>query len=106
MTPLLLALALAAADSPQPAEAHARANQAALVRELVEALSIPDVAADKVNIRRKAEFLRGRFVARGFTTEILETVGNPLVFAEMKAALATRTLLLYAHYDGQPVDPK
>ena len=108
MAPFFLSLLLAAspADTPQPAEAHARANQAALVRELVDALSIPDVAADKPNIRRKAEFLRGRFDARGFTTEILETVGNPLVLAEMKAAGATRTLLLYAHYDGQPVDPK
>ena len=104
---LSLSLLLAApAEAPQPAEVHARANQAALVHELVEALSIPDVAADKVNCRRKAEFLRRRFEARGFTAEILETIGNPLVLAEMKAPGATRTLLLYAHYDGQPVDPK
>ena len=37
--------------------------------------------------------------------ELLETAGNPLVFGELKAPGATRTLLLYAHYDGQPVDP-
>jgi acetylornithine deacetylase/succinyl-diaminopimelate desuccinylase-like protein len=103
---LSLLMAASPAETPQPAEAHARANQAALVRELVDALSIPDVAADTVNIRRKAEFLRGRFAARGFTAEILETRGNPLVFAEMKSPGAARTLLLYAHYDGQPVDPK
>ena len=108
LNPLLFSLLLAAspADTPQPAEVHARTNQAALVRELVDALSIPDVAADKPNIRRKAEFLRGRFEARGFTAEILETTGNPLVLAELKSAGAARTLLLYAHYDGQPVDPK
>lgn len=108
MNPLLLSVFLAAAPAPtlSAAEAHARANQAALVRELVDALSIPDVAADRTNIRRKAEFLRGRFDVRGFATEILETNGNPLVFAEMKVTGAKRTLLLYAHYDGQPVDPK
>ncbi|MBK5255265.1 MAG: M20/M25/M40 family metallo-hydrolase [Vicinamibacteria bacterium] len=106
MSPFFLSLMLsAAAAPPHPAEAYARAHQGQIVRELVEALSIPDVAADRPNIRRKAEFLRGRFAARGFEVEILETAGNPLVFARMGAADASRTLLLYAHYDGQPVDP-
>jgi len=30
----------------------------------------------------------------------------PAVFAELKTPGATRTLILYAHYDGQPTDPK
>lgn len=107
MSPFFLLLALGTSvAAPQPAEAHARANQSALVREFVDALSIPDVASDRANIRRKAEFLRGRFEAGGFKAETLQTTGNPLVWAEMKALGARRTLLLYAHYDGQPVDPK
>lgn len=106
MIPLSLSLILAASPAPlHPAEAWARAHQAPLVRELVEALSIPGVAADRPNIRKKAEFLRGRFEARGFRAELLETTGNPLVLAEMTSPGASRTLLLYAHYDGQPVDP-
>jgi acetylornithine deacetylase/succinyl-diaminopimelate desuccinylase-like protein len=83
-----------------------RGNQKAIVSELVDALQFPDVASDRVNIRKKAEFLRQRFAARGFAVELLETAGNPLVFAERKTQGAQRTLLLYAHYDGQPVDPK
>jgi acetylornithine deacetylase/succinyl-diaminopimelate desuccinylase-like protein len=107
LNPFIFSLALgAAAAATHPAETHARANQKALIRELLDALSIPDVAADTKNIRLKADFLRGRFEARGFTTQILATPGNPLVWAELKAPGATRTLLLYAHYDGQPVDPK
>ena len=43
---------------------------------------------------------------RGLTAEILETAGNPLVWGELKAAGAKRTVLFYAHYDGQPVNPK
>src|SRR4029453_12572456 len=43
---------------------------------------------------------------RGLMAEILETAGNPLVWGEMKAAGATRTLPIYAHYDGQPVNPR
>lgn len=105
--PLLLSLGLAPkSEATDPAEAYARANQSALVRELVEALSIPGVAADKANIRFKADFLKGRFEGRGFKTEILETAGSPLVFAELRVPGATHTLMLYAHYDGQPVDPK
>jgi acetylornithine deacetylase/succinyl-diaminopimelate desuccinylase-like protein len=42
---------------------------------------------------------------RGLTATLLETAGNPLVYGELKAPYATRTLLLYAHYDGQPVNP-
>src|SRR5262245_62851394 len=43
---------------------------------------------------------------RGFAAELLETSGNPLVYGELRVPGATRTLLLYAHYDGQPVDAK
>jgi acetylornithine deacetylase/succinyl-diaminopimelate desuccinylase-like protein len=42
---------------------------------------------------------------RGFTAELLLTDGNPLVYAEHRVPGATRTLLYYAHYDGQAVDP-
>ena len=77
-----------------------------IVRELVELLSIPNVAADRDNVRRNASLLRDLLRKRGFTAEILETDGNPLVFAELRVPGAQRTLLFYAHYDGQPVDPK
>lgn len=76
------------------------------MRELQELLSIPNVAADRANIRKNAEHLRALFEKRGFTVELLETAGNPLVYAELKVPRASRTLLLYCHYDGQPVDPK
>src|SRR5690242_7476477 len=77
-----------------------------VVRELLELLSIPNVAADRPNIRRNAEHLRTMLAARGFAAEILETTGNPLVYGDLTTPGATRTLLFYAHYDGQPIDPK
>ena len=82
------------------------ANEQPVMRELQELLSIPNVAADRANIRKNAEHLRALFEKRGFTVELLETAGNPLVYAELKVPRASRTLLLYCHYDGQPVDPK
>ncbi|HXV60134.1 MAG TPA: M20/M25/M40 family metallo-hydrolase [Vicinamibacteria bacterium] len=87
-------------------ESYVEQNQRDIVTELRQALSIPDVASDEENIRKKAAFLQERFRARGFDAELLETDGNPLVWAELRASGATeRTLLLYCHYDGQPVDP-
>ena len=81
-------------------------NRAPVTRELIDLLSIPNVAADRANIRRNAERLREMMQRRGFTAEILDTDGNPLVYGELKVPGAKRTLLLYAHYDGQPVDPR
>ena len=81
------------------------ANQKAIVGELVELLSLPNVAADRANIRKNADHLQAMLARRGFAVELLETDGNPLVYGELKAPGASRTLLLYAHYDGQAVDP-
>ena len=110
----LAAAALAAVSAPLTAqstglraqvEQYVAANQKAIVGELVELLSIPNVAADRENIRRNTAWLQATLARRGFRAEVLETTGNPLVYGEMRVPGATRTLLLYAHYDGQPVDP-
>ena len=79
-------------------------HQKAIVAELLEALAIPNVAADKPNIRRNAEHLRAMLGRHGFAPEILETTGNPLVYGALNVPGATRTVLFYCHYDGQPVD--
>ena len=80
------------------------AHQKQIVGELVDTLAIPNVAADAPNIRRNADHLRGMLTRHGFTSEILETDGNPLVFGSLNVPGATRTILFYCHYDGQPVD--
>ena len=80
-------------------------NQPEIVGELMELLSIPNVAADRENIRRNAGRLREMLGRRGFEAEILETETNPLVYGELRAPGATRTILFYSHYDGQPVEP-
>lgn len=81
-------------------------HQKALVSSLTELLAIPNVAADRENIRRNAVWLRDRLGRSGFSAEILETSGNPLVFGDLRVPGASRTILFYIHYDGQPVNPK
>jgi acetylornithine deacetylase/succinyl-diaminopimelate desuccinylase-like protein len=104
-------LLIVALLAPQPdnlktsVSAWVDAHQKAIVGELLETLAIPNVAADKPNIRRNAEHLRAMLARHGFTPEILETTGNPLVYGALIVPGATRTVLFYCHYDGQPVDP-
>lgn len=73
--------------------------------EFADFLAIPNVASDRVNIRRNADHLASMMQKRGITVRLLESGGAPpIVFGEIAAPGARRTLLVYAHYDGQPVD--
>ncbi len=84
-------------------------NEDRIVRELVELLSIPNVASDTENIQRNAAKLREMLEARGIETHLLPIQARgPVIFGKLMPAAAgdaTRTVLFYAHYDGQPVDP-
>ena len=93
------------ADLRQRVEAYVSANQRAIVAELVALLSIPNAGGDGDGIAKNAEFLRRMLEGRGFGAEVLQTTGNPLVFGDLRVPGATRTLLIYSHYDGQPVNP-
>jgi acetylornithine deacetylase/succinyl-diaminopimelate desuccinylase-like protein len=104
-------LAPAQTVSPDALRARVRAYRAehdtSIVRELRDFVSIPNVASDTANIRRNAERLRSMMEARGIAAKILEspTGGSPAVFGELASPGATKTVVFYAHYDGQPVDP-
>jgi acetylornithine deacetylase/succinyl-diaminopimelate desuccinylase-like protein len=86
--------------------AYARAHDAAIVRELAELLAIPNLATDSVNIRRNAQWLVAALTTRGVSARLLDSPsgGPPAVYGELPAAGATRTVVFYAHYDGQAVD--
>jgi acetylornithine deacetylase/succinyl-diaminopimelate desuccinylase-like protein len=84
--------------------AYRQAHESQIINELVELLSIPNVASDDVNIRINAAKLIEMMQKRGIQTKLLEGSGPPSVFGEIKTPGATRTIALYAHYDGQPVD--
>jgi acetylornithine deacetylase/succinyl-diaminopimelate desuccinylase-like protein len=88
------------------ARAHVAANEQAIVEELRDLLALPNVASNPDDIRRNAEALVALFERRGISARILETPNAPVsVYAELAAPNATRTLLFYAHFDGQPVEP-
>lgn len=73
--------------------------------EFATLLAIPNVASDSANIRRNAAAIVAAFARRGVAMRLLESPagGPPAVFGELRAPGARRTVVLYAHYDGQPV---
>jgi acetylornithine deacetylase/succinyl-diaminopimelate desuccinylase-like protein len=76
--------------------------------ELQEYLRIPSISTDPQyadDVRRAADFLAGKLETAGLDTEILETDGYPLVYAEWMGAPGQPTVLFYGHYDVQPADP-
>ncbi len=75
-----------------------------ILREFADLLAIPNVAADRANIRRNADLLITMMRSRGIDARLLE-LGDapPAVYGEIIVPGATRTVILYAHYDGQPV---
>jgi acetylornithine deacetylase/succinyl-diaminopimelate desuccinylase-like protein len=81
-----------------------REHQPAIVREFMELLAIPNVRTDLPNIRRNAEQLRRMLERRRMSPEIWDTPSVPLVFGQRRVAGASRTILFYIHFDGQPVD--
>lgn len=85
------------------------ANEYQLLRDFVEMLSIPNVASDTPNIYRNAEYLVGLLKQRRLNPRLLaaaDKTAPPVVFGEWLAPGAKQTLIIYAHYDGQPTDPK
>jgi acetylornithine deacetylase/succinyl-diaminopimelate desuccinylase-like protein len=121
--PLLVAAAPPAAAQPaeigassDPAVRAARAWREAhgpeIVRDYADLLAIPNVARDTETIRKNAEAIRDLLTARGAEVELWTLPESPeappIVYGRLPADAAPngerRTLGIYVHYDGQPVD--
>ena len=110
VTLLSLAAALAMAQDNSAARAAREWRQhheRAIVDEFFTLLAIPNIARDRDNIQRNAETIARMLEKRGVAAKLVSVAGaNPVVFGDIPAPGATRTIVLYAHYDGQPLDPK
>jgi acetylornithine deacetylase/succinyl-diaminopimelate desuccinylase-like protein len=112
----LAAIALAAltagqapAASPREAvRAWRQAHERQILQDFETFLAIPDVATTVADVERNADYIEGQLRARGFTTRRLraEPGTPPSVFAEFLASGAKRTMIFYAHFDGQPISQK
>lgn len=84
-----------------------QAHEHAIIEEFVSLLSIPNIARDRENIQRNAQAIARMLEKRSIPAKLIAVPGsNPMVFDEIRTPGATRTIVFYAHYDGQPLDPK
>jgi len=82
---------------------YRRVREAAILNDFVDLLSIPNVAVNIADMERNADHITGLLELRGFTTKRLHAGGSPYIYAELNNPGAAETVLIYAHFDGQPV---
>jgi acetylornithine deacetylase/succinyl-diaminopimelate desuccinylase-like protein len=104
---VLVSSTIASAQVTTPIRQYRQANEHRLLSEFIRLLEIPNVASDTVNIRRNADYLVVEMQKRGLNPRLLEAADKkvpPVVYGEFNTPGATRTVIFYAHYDGQPTD--
>jgi acetylornithine deacetylase/succinyl-diaminopimelate desuccinylase-like protein len=88
---------------------YIEANRKRYLDELTELIAIPSISTNPENapdIARCAEWMKAHLTAIGMQkAQIFPTAGHPVVYAEWLGAPGKPTILLYGHYDVQPVDP-
>jgi acetylornithine deacetylase/succinyl-diaminopimelate desuccinylase-like protein len=97
------------AQSPAKKYINDPASQHRWLTEYRSFLSIPNVYGDTINIQRNAEMILTMLKQRGVNGKLMtsgEPGSSPAVFGEVKTPGAKTTVIFYAHYDGQPVNPK
>jgi len=77
--------------------------------QLKELLAIPSVSTapgHAADVRRAAKWIERRLKDAGCTAvETVKTKRHPIVYGEWLGAPGAPTILVYGHYDVQPVDP-
>jgi acetylornithine deacetylase/succinyl-diaminopimelate desuccinylase-like protein len=89
---------------------YAQDHQAEILADLKDLLSIPSISTlpeHKEDITRAAEWIADKMRRLGFkNVALMPTARHPGVYGEwLQAGPDAPTLLLYGHYDVQPVDP-
>jgi acetylornithine deacetylase/succinyl-diaminopimelate desuccinylase-like protein len=98
-------------DSSAGAAALAYVDQhrSDFLEELKDLLRIPSISTlpeNKKDIRRAAKFVADALERVGLKkVKVIKTSGHPLVYGEWLEAQGKPTVLIYGHYDVQPVDP-
>ncbi|WP_018758580.1 dipeptidase [Paenibacillus terrigena] len=90
-------------------ETYFQTNREKHLSQLQEWLSIPSISAlsaHKEDVNRAAEWLANHLKEIGLEhVEVHQTNGHPIITADHLHAPGKPTILVYGHYDVQPVDP-
>lgn len=88
-------------------EKYMEANKESQLKEFVELISIPSISSiptHKEDVAKAANWIVNKMKSIGIpTAQIIPTEGQPIVFGSWDKAPGKPTVLIYAHYDVQPV---
>lgn len=113
ITLFLLALLLAGttyaqSDLTLKTRVYRQQNERKLLTEFMGLLALPNVVYDTAGILKTADYVADMLKRRGIEPQRLagRTTGvPPAIYGEVRVPGATKTVVFYAHYDGQPVNP-
>lgn len=90
-------------------ETYLAENQDRFVAELIDFVRIPSISSlpeHTADVQRAGEWVAARLQTAGLENiEIMPTAGHPVVYADWLHAPGQPTVLIYGHFDVQPVDP-
>jgi acetylornithine deacetylase/succinyl-diaminopimelate desuccinylase-like protein len=103
---LLVALATAAQAAPlqDQIKTWRGAHEMQILEDFTRLLAMPNVATNVPDIEKNADFITSALQKRGFRTQLLSAGPGtpPAICGELTVPHAKRTVVFYAHYDGQP----
>lgn len=84
---------------------YIEANRDRFVEELCGLVRQPSISTENRGVKECAEMICGMMQQVGIEACVLPTNGHPVVFGHLCSPGARKTLLIYNHYDVQPVEP-
>src|SRR5918992_1341190 len=76
-----------------------------MLEQLKTLVRQPSISAQDVGVKECAELLAGMMRADGIDTRVMPTPGQPIIVGFGESVPGAPTVLIYGHYDVQPVDP-
>ena len=90
-------------------QAYLDANQERFTQELLTFLRFPSISSlpeHAADVRQAGEWVAARLATAGMEhVELMETGHHPVVYADWLHAPGKPTVMIYGHFDTQPVDP-
>lgn len=96
-------------DQRNKALEYAFTNREAFMNSLYEILTIPSISTDpdrNQDMQRAAEWIASQLLLLEMqNVKVYSTKRHPIVYGELLSSNGSPTVLIYGHYDVQPVDP-
>jgi succinyl-diaminopimelate desuccinylase len=89
-------------------ESYLSANKNRFESDLFDWLKMASIGTDPAydaEVHQAGNWLADQFRAIDLETEVIETCGHPIVYAQSPPVDGAPTILIYGHYDVQPPDP-